>query len=148
MAKNKKVRAKAIAHADKRAVARPADQNPFKQPIIVRFNETDREGPWCLSRITPEHHLNLLQFLHKIENMTVQEIFTDGDLGIDYQVADLPSKVARDRLFEIQREDEVRISRLRIQGRPRLYGFRRDPHFHVLWWDPEHEIWPSTLKNT
>lgn len=44
--------------------------------------------------------------------------------------------------------DETNISRLRINGEQRLYGFRRDPKFYVVFWDPEHKIWPSTLKHT
>ena len=29
-----------------------------------------------------------------------------------------------------------------------LYGFLVDNVFHMLWWDPEHEIWPSRKKHT
>ena len=36
------------------------------------------------------------------------------------------------------------------QGERRLYGFLHGagPDFYALWWDPEHQIWPSTLRNT
>ncbi len=29
-----------------------------------------------------------------------------------------------------------------------LYGFLHDNVFHVIWWDPHHEIFPSKLKKT
>jgi hypothetical protein len=45
-------------------------------------------------------------------------------------------------------DDEDQISRLRVTGRGRLYGFRRDERFYALWWDPEHAIYPSPKKHT
>jgi hypothetical protein len=37
---------------------------------------------------------------------------------------------------------------LRLGGEPRLYGFVDENIFHVVFWDPDHEIWPSVLKHT
>ena len=44
--------------------------------------------------------------------------------------------------------DQTNISRLRCGGKPRLYGFRVDPEFYVVFWDPEHVIYPSLKRNT
>ena len=33
-------------------------------------------------------------------------------------------------------------------GKQRLWGFLRAGVFHVLWWDPEHQIYPSWEKHT
>jgi hypothetical protein len=44
--------------------------------------------------------------------------------------------------------DRTKIWCLRLQGAPRLYGFLVGHVFHIVWWDPDHEIWPSRLRNT
>ncbi|MFH8892980.1 hypothetical protein [Streptomyces sp. NPDC017949] len=40
------------------------------------------------------------------------------------------------------------IHRLRFQGKQRLYGFFDGNTFHVVWWDPEHQVYPSTKRKT
>ncbi|MCW2987244.1 MAG: hypothetical protein JWM24_182 [Solirubrobacterales bacterium] len=35
------------------------------------------------------------------------------------------------------------VFRFRLQGEQRLWGFRNESTFHVLWWDPNHEIYES-----
>jgi len=37
---------------------------------------------------------------------------------------------------------------LRIMGAVRIWGIRVHNCFKVLWWDPEHKIFPSKLKHT
>ncbi|MEV5686564.1 hypothetical protein AB0L68_25685 [Streptomyces sp. NPDC052164] len=44
--------------------------------------------------------------------------------------------------------DATRIQRLEFTGTQRLYGFPVGNVFHVLWWDPSHEVYPSKLKPT
>ncbi|AEA28953.1 hypothetical protein Psed_6885 (plasmid) [Pseudonocardia dioxanivorans CB1190] len=81
--------------------------------------------------------------------MTVQQVFSGGEPGKDYPLSSgLPNAEANDRLFELGYDDEDRISRIRVSGTGRLYGFRRDERFYALWWDPHHQIWPSRLRNT
>lgn len=119
--------------------------------LRVRFNSVDVDGPWCVSKIEAAHHIDLLQRLKSFESMKCSEVFKPGsDEGIVYSVPDIPNKEARNRLVELQFDDQTEIARLRISGRRRLYGFLPNlgPDFYVLWWDPEHEIWPSTLKHT
>lgn len=33
--------------------------------------------------------------------------------------------------------------RFRLSGVRRLWGFRVDRTFHVVWWDPEHKVYPT-----
>jgi hypothetical protein len=117
--------------------------------VVVRFGRFDVGGQWCLSKITPDAMQKLLARIRDIETMTITEAFNNRDEpGKDYPIAELPSREARERLVELEYDDEDRISRLRVTSRGRLYGFRRDAQFYALWWDPEHEIYPSTKKHT
>ena len=71
-----------------------------------------------------------------------------GYPGKDYDIEDIPIQDARDRLDAIGLADMTKISVFRLSGVLRLYGFRRENVFHVVWWDPPHQIWPSVKKHT
>jgi hypothetical protein len=49
---------------------------------------------------------------------------------------------AQARLVDIQLEDLDEIFRFRVGFAQRLYGFRICDVFFILWWDPEHKIYP------
>lgn len=46
------------------------------------------------------------------------------------------------RLMEIDKYTET-IFRFRLGNKPRLWGFRILADFEVIWFDPEHEIYPT-----
>lgn len=91
----------------------------------------------------------LLAQMMKFESMTVHEAFHNSDYpGKCYELETLPNARARERLEVLKLADQTKIWRLRIGGTGRLYGFLVGNVFHVVFWDPEHEIWPSQLKHT
>lgn len=130
------------------AVALPQGQTTRSRPSW-RFGMADREGPWSLSICDGSTLHALMEKLRDFESMTCSELERSGDPLKHYEVDSLPTKQARERLEQLRLDDQTRISRLRLTGKQRLYGFMdEDNTFHVLWWDPEHEVWPSTLRNT
>jgi hypothetical protein len=115
--------------------------------LLIRFNKLDVGGPWCLANITQAEHRKMLERLRSIESMTVREAFNNGDEpGKHYPVDSLPNAEAQRRLEDLEYDDETRISRLRFGGKGRLFGFLRDDSFYALWWDPQHEVWPSKKR--
>ncbi|MFS8103699.1 hypothetical protein LFM09_41915 [Lentzea alba] len=117
--------------------------------LVILFSRVDVQGPWCLTKITAEDHLTLLNRIRSIESMTVHQVFSgDGKTGKDYDIESLPTKAAQERLVELELDDRDRISRLQIGGKQRLYGFREASRFYAVWWDPEHEVYPSPKKHT
>ena len=109
----------------------------------------DHDGPWGFGAMTGTQICDLLRCLGTFETMTVGEAFANGGYpGKDYDVAGIPNADARDRLDAIGLADMTKISRFQLSGTQRLYGFRCGNVFHVVWWDPHHQIWPSTKKNT
>jgi hypothetical protein len=115
--------------------------------LRIRFNHVDLGGPWCLSRIEQDHLADLLGRIKSFESMKCAQVFAPGsEVGKTYQVDHLPNPDAKPRLVELQFDDQTEIARLRISGERRLYGFLPEggPDFYALWWDPEHQIWPST----
>lgn len=117
-----------------------------------RFDKVDVEGPWCPTKITPEDHALLLRKLGTLETMTAFEVFSQSPgahgLGSDYSnVDECPNPAMPRRLKDLGLYDQIDgISRLRLDGRKRLYGLRRGNEFSILWWDPQHEIWPSRKR--
>lgn len=117
--------------------------------ICWRFEYVDHDGPWGFGEVQPKTLGWLLGRLSALERMTVNEVFHRGDYpGKDYNVADIPTSKALARLEAIGLGDMTKIWVLRLQGQPRLYGFLVENVFHVVWWDPLHEIWPPCKRNT
>ncbi|WP_155988904.1 hypothetical protein [Nocardiopsis sp. CNT312] len=114
-----------------------------------RFEHVDHEGPWGFARVSGQDLCDLLRKLRDFERMSVRELFhQSGGLAKSYDVEGLPNKHARERLEHLRLADQTRISRLRMSGPGRLYGFVDANVFHVVFWDPEHRIWPSRKKHT
>jgi hypothetical protein len=114
-----------------------------------RYRHADHDGPWCFHNAAGDGFCGLLTQLASFESMTVNEAFhTGGHPGKDYDVDQIPNRDALARLDALGLADMTKIWRLRLNGTQRLYGFLQDNVFHVIWWDPDHQIWPSTLRNT
>ena len=120
----------------------------LKRRPVWRFADLDDEGPWALSACSQSDLPDIFAKLKSFETMTIGQIFQPGsDHGKAYPVETLP-KHALDRLTELARDDETEVVRLRFGAKKRFYGVLREHVFHVLWWDPEHEVVPSTKRNT
>lgn len=117
--------------------------------ICWRFGHVDDDGPWGLKCLNAGQWAELFAQLVQFESMTIHELFHRGDEpGKHYDVAAIPNPMALERLEQMQLSYMDRISRLRIGGTGRLYGFLHANAFHVVWWDPRHEVWPSQKRHT
>ena len=150
MSRNKKVVAGALPHPKKHVpslAARPAGFLPAADHLfVVRWTKFDYNGPWCLGKSLSVELVEMKIRIKEMESMTPGEVFQPKgkQLGVDYgPPGNIPNSAARARLTELGLSDETNISRLRITKQARLYGFRRDPEFYAIFWDPEHTIWPS-----
>jgi hypothetical protein len=60
------------------------------------------------------------------------------------QSTDDVCKDAKDRLAAIGlNEITDALFRFRLGGKRRLWGFIADGVFHAVWWDPEHQVYPT-----
>ncbi|MGH8828324.1 MAG: hypothetical protein ACRDVZ_12180 [Jiangellaceae bacterium] len=117
-------------------------------PLRFRFNQVDVGGPWCLTKIEPDHHADLLHRMRAFETMTASEVFHGRDpVGKHYDMSHCPNQAPTARLAE-EYDGRDDVCRLQINGKRRLYGFLTGNDFSIVWWDPEHEIWPSTKRHT
>lgn len=116
----------------------------------IRWSKFDFGGPWCLSHPAGDV-VALMQRIKSLESMRPIDIFGTKKSypGTDYpDIEQIPNAAALERLGELGFADETRISRIGLGNVPRLYGFRRDPAFYAIFYDPLHQIWPSSQKHT
>jgi hypothetical protein len=113
--------------------------------ITWRFSLFDHGGPWPLHGIGDNDHKDLLEKLGVFEQSRVDELV--GARGLkNIPVENVISKAQR-RLEELKLDDQD-LWELHIKGEPRMWCIRDGEVLSLLWWDPSHEVCPSTLRNT
>ena len=90
---------------------------------------------------------DILGSLRDVERLTWRAIETQQGQHHASPVARL-SKAAQERLTRIKLNDVDELFRFRLSGKRRLWGIRRRNVFRVLWWDPDHVVYPTGKKNT
>ncbi|RKN51956.1 hypothetical protein D7231_35505 [Streptomyces klenkii] len=116
--------------------------------VSWRFTHVDHDGPWGFGAMEPSVLCEVLRKLANCESMTVNELRNTWRLFKEY---DLPGGLCREaleRLTVMGWDDMTKLHRLEFTGTQRLYGFLDGNIFHVVWWDPNHEVWPYTKRNT
>jgi hypothetical protein len=101
----------------------------------------DLEGPWGWKRVEGQDLLQIQCRLASFEQMTWREIDSDarscGLMPVEIIAAD-----AQKRLVAIGQEDIPALYKLRITKRGRVWGVRDRHVLRLLWWDPEHTVYP------
>lgn len=124
----------------KRPAAAPSRHE--EQQIRFRFGRLDH-GKWALCEIDRAHHRRVLDRLAYFEQMTVGQAKQNGILS-DYDMKDCKNKQATKRLAEqYDGQDSLCCLKIAPSESLRLLGIRELNEFHVVWWDPAHEVWPE-----
>jgi hypothetical protein len=117
--------------------------------LCWRFTHIDHDGPWGTARIDHTTLLSLIQGLTPFESMKINDLFHGAQpRGKSYDIEKIPDQRAQPRLEALNLSDMTRICSLRPQGKPRIWGFLHGNVFHLVWFDLEHEVWPTALKHT
>lgn len=106
----------------------------------------------CRWELNADEVAQLLTFLNSLTQKTWREVRAETDgkgrpRNHGHSLTDI-AREAQDRLIELDYEAEETIFRFRIQGQLRLWGFRSGNLFRILWYDPEHKVYPVSKKNT
>jgi hypothetical protein len=124
------------------STTRPCDDH-----IAWRFELLHQEGAFFgFETLTPDGVRTMIEKVREFESMTLTELFLKGGYpGREYDPKHIPHAEAKAKLADTY-ADQTKIYRLRCGGAERLWGFRLDNVFAVLWWDPDHEIWSVEKK--
>lgn len=114
--------------------------------IAWRIGDVELAGPWPFSVMSLEQAQAIHRFLSEMEKRTWEDACF-GKPVRQVRVRDAPEAV-RKRLEETKRDDVDCLAELLMGGLPRIWGVRRGNACHLLWWDPEHKVWPSPKRRT
>lgn len=127
-----------------------AEEYKSKNPVW-RFHRYDQDHPkWCLSQ--KDFYGYIISKLISFERMTWHDIEAASGgrkQGTNHHfipVSDM-TKEAQQRLQDIKVFYDELFS-LRLSNIERLYGILENGIFHIIWYDPQHEICPAHKKNT
>jgi hypothetical protein len=123
-------------------VSRPPEQGRSPELVSWRLSTLDLDGPWGWRRLDEVALRELHDKLRGLETMTAGEVFGPNRGHKHIPIQDLPRDAVR-RLQELQLDDQDGLCELRIKGASRVWGFRRGNVIHVLWWDPDHTVFPG-----
>lgn len=87
----------------------------------------------------------VMEQLHCYETMDQKQLQMRGSHPIS---VDSLSRDARRRLEAIQQDDIDELMSFRITGPKRVFCIRERNVMRVLWYDPQHAVCVSKLKNT
>jgi hypothetical protein len=145
-----KKRKKPVVGADVKAVKRPkravAGKPLAEDPTVIwGLSYVDLIGPWGWSKVAVEALDHVLRFMHSLEAMRPGEVF--GPRNKRVALGTLCPE-ARKRLEELELDDLDALWELRVSGRERIWGHRDANVFYPIWWDPRHEVCPSSKRHT
>lgn len=119
------------------------DSNPSWQIGVLQVH-----GPFGWGDIGEKKLREIREKLASLETMTWREILIKGKKQHHMiRVAVLP-KENQKRLRETGQHDIDRLVSLRMSGRERIYGILNKASLRLLWWDPDHQVYPSRKKHT
>lgn len=141
---------KAVPPAGGKSVRTGGDPDSANSKLPVwSIKYFDHDGPWGRHLCDKDDALWACIFvkLRHYESRTWAEITQNKKRDHPVSVDGL-TKEARKRLTDLGLDDIESLFRLRLDGTQRVWGIRDREVFRLLWWDPDHEICESHLRNT
>jgi hypothetical protein len=112
--------------------------------------DLDHDGTWSWNLSTAETLREIAGFLGQMENLTWAELkglMYPGKGGMHKRNKAIPVEqlcpAAQKRLRALKLDHLDDLFEFRIRSKPRLWGYARQGVFHVVWWDPEHQVYPT-----
>jgi hypothetical protein len=84
--------------------------------------------------------------LSSLETMTWREILVTARKHNHFCNVDELSKPARE-IIDRGWEGADRVLSVRLTNLKRIWGIFEDGVLYLLWWDPDHQVFPSTFKD-
>lgn len=122
--------------------------------IVWKYDRIDRSGKFAFNLSRDDfNHKDFLDKMIQYSNMTWIEVkrqtHDDGRSKHHFISADDLSKTAQERFFALHLEEySDTIFSFAFQNKLRILGIRENEQFHVVWYDPYHEVCPSKKRHT
>lgn len=114
-----------------------------RDPPTFSFRYADDGGKWAWTDMSPDDSQEVAVFLATISRSTWAEIKRRRDYHHYQYVSDLVADAQNrfKRINDLCNFDQ--LFRFRLSGTKRLWGVLNARVFYVLWWDPDHTVYPS-----
>ena len=132
------------------AEKKPAAVAPdfYQQYPSWRISVLEMVDPFGWHQVSREKVLDIRQKLANFESMTWGEILIKGKQNHHPVPVDQIVRPAQDRLREIGQDDVDDLISLRLAGRERVWGILEGSVLKVLWYDPQHQVYPVEKRFT
>ncbi len=112
-----------------------------------QFRQIDWSGLWGWHKLEANKWQEILTKLGHFETRTWADIKSDGN-NHSVDIQNSPNPEVLKRLAEIHQDDIDELFSLRLSGKERLWGILDNHILKILWWDMNHEVWPSKKKQS
>lgn len=136
------------ATASKTPKAEIQQQNFNQLKPAWRVSLLEMRDPYGWHKIKQEKLAEIHSKLSELESLSWNEILVIRRKQNHRISRTKICKEAQDRLRELKLDDIDELISLRLSGPERVWGFQHLDALTLLWWDPEHQVYPSTLQNT
>lgn len=119
------------------------DAHPTWRTVLLDF-----EGPWGWEKADGKALKKIHAVLKSYESMKWREIRQKDSCG-DIELSDVDAKSAdaRARLRQLGFSQYETLCKLRIDKKGRVWGIRERHIFQLLWWDPDHTVYPMNIAD-
>lgn len=117
--------------------------------FVWNVSKIDKDGQWGWNKVDCSYFFTeIWEKMRNFEKKKWSEIL-GGDHHWNHKVSvSKIEKEAQKRLKELRYDDQEELVSLRLTGKQRLWAIEIEGKAFLLWWDPNHEICPSHLRNT
>lgn len=105
----------------------------------------DLDGPYGWKSATPLELVQIFERLREFERLTWAEIEQQKSCGP--MEPEVICKEAQERLATIGLDTVGALFKLRVDKKARVWGYRHEHVFFVVWWDPEHKVYPMNIAD-
>ena len=121
-------------------------ENPMDKKPVWQVRILDVDGPFGWNKIEKELFFkDILPKVQDFETMFWKDIIGSNSHEVSI---DRISFSAKKRLYKLKLDDAPSLVSLRLSARERIWGIRVDNILQILWWDPNHQVYPSLKKHT
>jgi hypothetical protein len=117
-------------------------------PIVWKISSVDSEHPkpW-LSIEGPETLAELIDQLRHLERFTWRTVMHASEHNHEWEDTSRWEANSRERARTLTLDDQSSWFQLELGRRGRLFGFRNTYVFNIVWWDRDHEVYPTARRN-
>ena len=114
--------------------------------LVWKVARIDDNSPWGWNQITcPDFLRNIWDKMRNFETMPWSEILGRHHHAIAVNDIIQP---AQNRLEQLGYDDQAELVSFRLSNTERIWAIRSGAEAFLIWWDPNHEIYPSAPKHT